>query len=784
MITARFQSTGTLREDSFYIQRSADAQLLSALEAGEFCYVLGQRQIGKSSLRSRTERRLRERGVRTVHIDLTALGSEATAPEWYYALISAAAEQLDLEDEARAHWAATENSPPVQRWASFLRRVLLARVPARIVIFIDEIDKTLALPFPRDDFFAGLRAVFNARVDDPELGRLTFCVLGSVAHQDLMSDVKQTPFNIGRAVELGDFTWQEVQAIGPGLAAISQDPDTLLRSIFAWTDGHPYMTQRLCEVLQARGPIAPGEDEQQVAGAVRRTFLWRGLEDPSLGHAAKFFFSEGRRPPHALAVEMLALYRELLRAPVALLPDDVVQRALWFTGMAARRRIGEPAQGPERPPERLPEGPALTVRNRVFREMFDEAWIDKVSVRLLRPEPPVRSAQSSSAPALAPIVSVAAPAAAPAPVASPGAAAKVGPPAEAARAETSVSITSAGEAVPEVPSLASSQLMPMPPELRDRLAAIGSPSSGLPRGKRSLVWGSASAALLSAMVLVFVVRTLMHNPPQPATDGSVGRRVDPPDGLRAGLQAGQPADLGARAGELGSGAHADMHAAPPPSPQVTKKSFVLYVESKGGAAKGDANAGQKLGPNGGSSTGPNAGKRPTLAAKRPLFVDQETITNGEFVSYLNSAQSDASVDGSGRVFDDGHLIIDLARSRGIRHEEGAFVVAGEQANEPVVGVSAYGAKDYCRTRRGRLPTIEQWLQAESRVQAQHPEMVRSEGPEAGAPKIAVVQPNKAGSGGTGSTIVRPKSFAAAPLAGFRCVLPGVLASPSQSAVTP
>ena len=199
-------------------------------------------------------------------------------------------------------------------------------------------DKTLALPFPRDDFFAGLRALFNARVDDPELGRLTFCVLGSVAHQDLMSDVKQTPFNIGRAVELGDFTWREVQALGPGLAAISQDADTLLRSIFAWTDGHPYMTQRLCEVLQSRGPIPPGEDEQQVVGAVRRTFLWRGLEDPSLGHAAKFFFSEGRRSPHALAVEMLALYRELLRAPVTTLPDDVVQRALWFTGMAARRR--------------------------------------------------------------------------------------------------------------------------------------------------------------------------------------------------------------------------------------------------------------------------------------------------------------------------------------------------------------------------------------------------------------------------------------------------------------
>jgi hypothetical protein len=770
MITARFQSTGTLREDSLYIERSADAQLLSALEAGEFCYVLGQRQIGKSSLRSRTERRLRERGVRTVHIDLTALGSEATAPEWYYALISSAAEQLDLEDAARAHWAATENSPPVQRWASFLRRVLLVRVPSRIVIFIDEIDKTLALPFPRDDFFAGLRALFNARVDEPALGRLTFCVLGSVAHQDLMSDVKQTPFNIGRAVELGDFTWQEVQALRPGLAAISQDPDTLLRAIFAWTDGHPYMTQRLCEVLQSRGSIAPGEDEQQVVGAVRRTFLWRGLEDPSLGHAAKFFFSEGRRPPHALAAEMLALHRELLRAPVEVLPDDVVQRALWFTGMAARRRLTEPERGPEQGPDR----PVLTVRNRVFREMFDDAWIDKVSVRLQRPEPPLRLVVPQSAPALVPLspVGALAPVAAPAPVSgpisSPGAAPAVraAPAAEAPRAETSVSITSAGEAIPDGPSVIHSQLMPLPQELRSRPTAANPPSMGRqPGGKRGLAWGGTSAALLSALIMVFVVRTVMYGPPQPLTDGSAGCRGD----LQGGLQARLPADLGTHAGEDGiRSGHKDMRAAAaPPSgpqvtPQVTKKSFVLFIEPK--------DAGKR-------------GQKPAAAPKRALLVDRETITNGEFVSYLNSAQSDASIDANGRVLDDGHLVIDLTRSRGIRHKDGAFVVSSEQADEPVLGVSAYGAKDYCRTRRARLPTVEQWLQAESKVQAQHPEMVRSEGPEAGAPKISVIE-RKAGPGGTGSGIARPKSLAVAPPAGFRCVLPGALASPSQSAVTP
>lgn len=56
----RYQVGGSLRsDDPNYVIRQADEKLYASLKAGDFCYVLNSRQMGKSSLLQRTSYRLR-----------------------------------------------------------------------------------------------------------------------------------------------------------------------------------------------------------------------------------------------------------------------------------------------------------------------------------------------------------------------------------------------------------------------------------------------------------------------------------------------------------------------------------------------------------------------------------------------------------------------------------------------------------------------------------------------------------------------------------------------------
>ncbi|MGD1805583.1 AAA-like domain-containing protein [Dapis sp. BLCC M126] len=254
MIRRTYQVGGSLSKNaSTYVTRQADTQLYQALNRGEFCYVLNCRQMGKSSLLVRVYHQLKQQGFECATIDMTNIGSQnTTCQQWYQGIIADLWLSLKLSRKLsfQTWWSSLSEISDVQKLSLFIEEVILVQFPTEnICIFIDEIDSILSLNFTVDDFFALIRYCYNQRAINPEYNRLNFAIFGVATPADLIQDRKRTPFNIGTAIELHNFTIEEIEPLAASLLLEENQGKRLLKEILSWTGGQPFLTNKLCQLV-------------------------------------------------------------------------------------------------------------------------------------------------------------------------------------------------------------------------------------------------------------------------------------------------------------------------------------------------------------------------------------------------------------------------------------------------------------------------------------------------------------------------------------------------------
>ncbi len=243
-------SGGAVPLDSqFYVERQEDsAAKEQVLRSGVTIRITGSRQVGKTSLLARLLQHADEHAYPYSYIDFQEMEEDhfSSLDTLLYYFAYRIGDEHHTNQNPDAYWQGQMKAVgPKDKITQFLRKEVLLREDRPFLLVLDEVDRLFQYKVFRDDFFGLIRSWHNKRAmpNFPEWKYLNIVLTYSTEVFLFITDLNQSPFNVGTLFNLRDFDRAQVELVNykhGSPVKTAQEMDSLMILLH----GHPFLVRK------------------------------------------------------------------------------------------------------------------------------------------------------------------------------------------------------------------------------------------------------------------------------------------------------------------------------------------------------------------------------------------------------------------------------------------------------------------------------------------------------------------------------------------------------------